>query len=63
WGTLISVLSVVIVMAITWLILRLTDPIYKVLGEIGSDVVSRVMAIFLAAIAVQFVVNGLLSYF
>ena len=62
WGLLITLLSVVIVLVLTWVVLRLIGPIHKILGEIGATVVARVMAIFLAAIAVQFIVEGLRHY-
>ena len=58
-----------IVISITHLILRSIDPIYKILGNRnrGSEVVSRIFAVILAAIAIQYIVeslrNRILNYF
>ena len=56
-----------IVISITHLILRSIDPIYKILGNRGSEVISRIFAVILAAIAIQYIVEGLrnkiLKYF
>jgi multiple antibiotic resistance protein len=46
------------VIGITALILRYVDRIYRVLGRRGSVIVTRVFAVFIAAIAVQFIVEG-----
>jgi len=58
-GLLLTVLSVTIIFIIVWVILRFIDPIYRFLGRTGSLVTSRVMAMFIAAIAVQYVLEGL----
>lgn len=57
-GILVTALSIAIVVGITALILRYVDRIYKVLGRRGSIIVTRVFAVFIAAIAVQFIVEG-----
>ena len=62
-GFLITVISILIVIAITYLILRLVNPIYKVLGNRGSMIVSRVFAVIIAAIAVEYIVEGIKNLF
>jgi len=57
-GLIVTILSVAIVIGITYLILLAIDPIYKILGRRGSVIVTRVFAVFIAAIAVQFIVEG-----
>ncbi|RLG07430.1 MAG: hypothetical protein DRN65_03485, partial [Thaumarchaeota archaeon] len=54
-GFVIALMSVVVVAILTWLILRFVDPIHGALGEVGSMVVSKIMAMLLAAIAVQYI--------
>lgn len=56
---IVAVISVVIVFVIVWLILRFIDPIYSILGKTGSLVISRVMALLIAAIAIQYILEGL----
>jgi multiple antibiotic resistance protein len=50
---------VVVILAITYVMLRLSDQIMKLLGRTGSDVVGRIAGVLLAALAVQFVFDGL----
>lgn len=57
-GILVTALSIAIVISITALILRYVDRIYRVLGRRGSVIVTRVFAVFIAAIAVQYIVEG-----
>ncbi len=55
----IAVLAVVIVLSLTWVILRYTDGLYKFLGKTGSMVIARVMALLISAIAVQYILDGI----
>lgn len=61
-GLLLTLLSIVIVMGITYVIYHLSDLIYRVLGRRGSLIITRIFAILVAAIAVQYVVDGLKSF-
>ncbi len=55
-----AVLAILVVcLGITYVMLRLSDPIARLLGKTGSDVVSRIAGVLLAALAVQFVFDGL----
>lgn len=58
-GFIMALASVVTVAILTWLILRFINPIHKTLGEVGSMVISKIMAILLAAIAVQYILEGI----
>ena len=57
-----AILAVIIVMAITWVILRYIDKIYKLLGKTGSIIIARVMALLIAGIAVQYILTGLTHF-
>jgi multiple antibiotic resistance protein len=57
-GIIVTILSIAIVIAITYFILLLVDPIYRFLGKRGSMVVTRVFAVIVAAFAVQYIVEG-----
>jgi len=54
----VAALSVLVVMVISWVILRFIHNIYKFLGKTGSLVIARVMALIIAAIAVQYILVG-----
>ena len=57
-GFVVTILSIAIVIGITYIILLFVNPIYRLLGRRGSMIVTRVFAIFIAAIAVQYVIEG-----
>lgn len=57
-GIIITLLSVTINFGIVWIIFRSIDPIYKILGKTGSDLIARIFAMFIAAIAVGFIIEG-----
>jgi len=57
-GLIVTILSVGIVIGITYIILLAINPIYRLLGRRGSIIVTRVFAVFIAAIAVQYIVEG-----
>jgi len=55
----ITMISVLIVFLIVWITLRFIDPIYRLLGRSGSLVIARVMALMIAAIAIEYIVEGI----
>lgn len=56
-------LGIVGVAVIVWLVLRLAEPIGERLGTGGLNIATRVMGLILAAMAVQFMAEGLLELF
>jgi multiple antibiotic resistance protein len=63
FGVVVAVLSVIVVLSLAWVILRFIDRVYKVLGKTGAMIIARVMALLIAAIAVQYIVNGITVLF
>ena len=55
----VIVVVIAVTGALTWLILRSAVMIEKRLGTTGLNVLTRVMGLLLAAVAVQFVVDGI----
>jgi multiple antibiotic resistance protein len=62
-GLVVTALSIMIVIGITYVVLRYTDRIYRLIGRRGSIIVTRVFAVLIAAIAVQFIVDGAKTLF
>ena len=57
-GLVVTILSIAIVIGVTYIVLLLVNPIYRVLGRRGSMIITRVSAVLVAAIAVQYIVQG-----
>jgi multiple antibiotic resistance protein len=55
----IVILSIFVTMFITYFLLRNADKIFNRIGRVGSLAISRIMGLILAAVAVQFLVNGI----
>jgi multiple antibiotic resistance protein len=62
YNTAVTIAAVVIVLSITWVILRFIGRIYRFLGKTGSVVIARVMALMIAAIAVQYILTGITHF-
>ena len=62
-GKIAFSLGIVGVAVIVWLVLRLAEPIGERLGTGGLNIATRVMGLILAAMAVQFIAEGMLELF
>lgn len=56
---LIVIASILLTMTITYTLLRNADRIFTRIGRVGSLAISRIMGLILAAVAVQFLINGI----
>jgi multiple antibiotic resistance protein len=50
--------AIVVTLLISWIVLRLADRLVRKMGKTGIRVMTRIMGLILAAIAVQFVITG-----
>ncbi len=62
-GHLSLVLPVLLVSIVIWLVLKLSDNITQRLGTIGINIITRLMGLILAAMAVEFIAHGLTGLF
>lgn len=62
-GHLSLLIPVAIIAVIIWLVLQLADAITHQLGTIGINIITRLMGIILAAMAVEFIAHGLIGLF
>ena len=60
-GPLVTVIAAFLALLATWLILMQAQRLYKILGEHWTNIISRVMGILLAAIAVNLITKGVLN--
>jgi multiple antibiotic resistance protein len=63
YGPSYAIFSIVINVALQYVILIYSDKVLKVIGNTGSTVISRIMAFILAAIAVGMIINGVKGAF
>jgi len=63
WGHVLLVGPVAVVSLLVWMILLLSVPIAGRLGTIGINIVTRLMGLILAAMAIEFIAHGLGSLF
>lgn len=62
YGVVVTVLSVFVVLILTWIVLRYVNSVYRFLGKTGALVIARVMALLIAAIAIQYVLVGVTHF-
>ncbi|MFH7244977.1 MAG: MarC family protein [Spirulina sp.] len=60
-GLSVVLAAAAIVILLCYLFLLLSRPLAKLLGQIGINVVTRVLGVLLAALAVQYMLDGLLT--
>ena len=62
-GLAVALVAILIVMFVSWVVLRMTERIDRLLGRTGAAVIARIMALFIAAIAVQYILSGIQFYY
>ena len=55
------ILAVITVLLISYIVLRLSNPLFNRLGKTGSLIISRIMGLLLASIAIEFITSGLFT--
>ncbi len=60
---LIVIISVVLLVIITYFILKFSIPIFGRLGKTGSIVITRIMGLLLASIGIQLIASGIINVF
>ena len=63
YGFLVAAGSIVLVLGITWVLLHFIDTVYRFLGELVCLVLSKILCLFLAAIGIHLLMQGLIQYF
>ena len=56
---IVVLISIFATMIVTYVLLRNADKIFSRIGRVGSMAISRIMGLILAAVAVQFLINGI----
>jgi multiple antibiotic resistance protein len=62
YGVLIPFIAITLALIATWVILYFSETIQRVLGDVVTDIMGKVLGMLVAAIAVQIVASGILAY-
>jgi multiple antibiotic resistance protein len=62
YGIIASILSVILNLAIVGIVFYFSENIIKVIGQVGAHALSKIMAIFLAAIGVMMIRKGVFFF-
>lgn len=63
WGHMSMMIPAFVISSLIWLVLKLAEAISLQLGTIGINIVTRLMGLILAAMAVEFIAHGLRGLF
>jgi len=62
YGWLITFAAITLSLIATWLVLYFSDNIQRILGEVVTDIMGKVLGMFVAAIAIKIIVAGIMTY-
>jgi multiple antibiotic resistance protein len=62
YGLLIPFIAITLSLIATWLILYYAEVIQRVLGDLVTDIMGKVLGMLVAAIAVKIIATGILAY-
>ena len=61
YGLLIPFLAITLSLLATWLVLYYSEFIQRILGEVVTDIMGKVLGMFVAAIAVKIITSGIMA--
>jgi multiple antibiotic resistance protein len=62
YGFLIPFIAITLSLIATWLVLYYSENIQRVLGEVVTDIMGKVLGMLVAAIAIDIIANGIMAY-
>lgn len=63
YGLLIPFVAITLSLLATWLILYYAEGIQRILGDVITDIMGKVLGMLVAAIAVRIIASGVIAYF
>jgi multiple antibiotic resistance protein len=63
YGTFVLAIAIALSLIATWIILRFSGIIQRVLGECITDIIARVLGMLVAAIAIKIIADGITGLF
>jgi multiple antibiotic resistance protein len=62
YGLLIPFIAITLSLVATWLILYYAEIIQRILGDVVTDIMGKVLGMLVAAIAIKIIASGILAY-
>jgi multiple antibiotic resistance protein len=62
YGIFIPFIAITLALIATWLVLYYSENIQRVLGDVVTDIMGKVLGMLVAAIAVKIIASGILTY-
>jgi multiple antibiotic resistance protein len=62
YGLIIPLVAITLSLLATWLILYYAEGIQRILGDVVTDIMGKVLGMLVAAIAVKIIATGILAY-
>jgi multiple antibiotic resistance protein len=62
-GLATALLSVLIVLGVTWMIMRSVDFLFRILGQTTCTVLSKILCLFIAAMGMSLLIKGIKTHF
>jgi multiple antibiotic resistance protein len=62
YGLLIPFIAITLALVATWLVLYFAEDIQRILGDVVTDIMGKVLGMLVAAIAVKIIASGILGY-
>ncbi len=62
YGLLIPFIAITLALIATWLVLYFAADIQRILGDVVTDIMGKVLGMLVAAIAVKIIASGILAY-
>src|SRR4030042_2527577 len=62
YGILVPFIAITLALFATWLVLYYAEKLQRILGEVVTDIMGKVLGMLVAAIAVKIIASGVLAY-
>jgi multiple antibiotic resistance protein len=62
YGFLVPFIAITLSLIATWLVLYYSEYIQRILGDVVTDIMGKVLGMLVAAIAVNIIASGIMAY-
>jgi multiple antibiotic resistance protein len=62
YGIIVPFIAITLSLIATWLVLYYSENIQRILGDVVTDIMGKVLGMLVAAIAVNIIASGIMAY-